>query len=178
MNPPIPDSYWVVPGQLLAGEYPGSFRKDDARRKLRALLDAGIRSFLDLTETEDGLVAYDALATAVAAESGNPIRYRRMAIRDMGVPTTELMALILAHIDSELSEGRPIYVHCWGGIGRTGTVIGCYLVGKSALSGTQAIERIAELRRATPDGRRRSPETGEQCEFIASWPVRPATHRS
>ena len=23
-QPPIPDSYWVVPGRLLAGEYPGA----------------------------------------------------------------------------------------------------------------------------------------------------------
>lgn len=32
---PIPDSYWVVPGKLLAGEYPGSKTDKVARHKLR-----------------------------------------------------------------------------------------------------------------------------------------------
>ena len=56
---PIPDSYWVEPGRLLAGEYPRD--RDDATSliKLRRLLEAGITLFLDLTEEgEDGLIVY------------------------------------------------------------------------------------------------------------------------
>ena len=45
--PPIPGSYWVVPGHLLAGEYPGSREESDARCKLRLFLDAGFTFFLD-----------------------------------------------------------------------------------------------------------------------------------
>ena len=50
---PIPDSYWVAPQVLLAGEYPGARTEEEAREKLEALLDAGIRSFLDLTEAHE-----------------------------------------------------------------------------------------------------------------------------
>ena len=50
LNPPIPDAYWVVPGQLLAGEYPGAKDTAAARRKLRLFLDAEFTFFLDLTE--------------------------------------------------------------------------------------------------------------------------------
>ena len=44
------DCYWVEPGRLMAGEYPGDWTERSARRKLRALLDAGVRTFVDLTE--------------------------------------------------------------------------------------------------------------------------------
>ena len=49
-QPPIPDAYWVVPGRLLAGEYPGAKMDAEARRKLRLFLGAGVNFFLDLTE--------------------------------------------------------------------------------------------------------------------------------
>ena len=50
---PIPECYWVVPGLLLAGEYPFSFVEEEGRARLRAFLDAGIRLFVDLTEERE-----------------------------------------------------------------------------------------------------------------------------
>jgi hypothetical protein len=47
---PDPNTYWVVPGKLLAGEYPGAFDSEEARRRLRRFLRAGVRHFIDLTE--------------------------------------------------------------------------------------------------------------------------------
>ena len=55
---PINDSYWLVPGRLLAGEYPGAKTKDEARRKLQSFLDAKVDFFLDLTEEKEGLEPY------------------------------------------------------------------------------------------------------------------------
>ncbi len=60
-NTPIPDSYWLVPGKLLAGEYPGAQAEAEARMKLRAFLDAGVTCFLDLTEEDEGLRPYSPL---------------------------------------------------------------------------------------------------------------------
>jgi len=171
MNRPILDSYWVSPGFLLAGAYPCSFRESEALAKVDALLDAGIRSFVDLTETEDGLVPYEALAKTLAAARDVEITYRRMAIRDRGIPSLEHMRSVLEQIDSEIAAGRPVYVHCWGGIGRTGTVVGCWMRTHDGCSSEEAIEKIAELRRGTPDGRSASPETSEQREFIDAWPA-------
>lgn len=45
---PIPNSHWVVPGRLAAGEYPGAVDADKARATVRRLLTAGTRRFLDL----------------------------------------------------------------------------------------------------------------------------------
>ena len=50
MDRPLPNTYWVIPGRLLAGEYPGDPYTAQARLRLASLHDAGIDSFVDLTE--------------------------------------------------------------------------------------------------------------------------------
>ena len=165
---PIPSSYWVVDDRLLAGEYPGSLSDDEAREKLAALLDAGIRSFLDLTEAHE-LRRYDTIVEEMAKTRNIDVRYRRMSVQDMGIPTVAHMTAVLEHIDSEIEEGRPVYVHCWGGIGRTGTVVGCWMVCRDGCTADEALQRIGELRRGTPDHRRTSPETAEQRQFVTDW---------
>jgi protein-tyrosine phosphatase len=169
---PIPDSYWLIDGTLLAGEYPGTYQEDATREKLTKFLDAGIRTFIDLTE-EHELSRYDHLLTLLAAKRGIQTRHVRQSIRDYGVPTARAqMVTILNTLREEIDAGRPVYVHCWGGIGRTGTVIGCWLV-EQGLSGDDALRRIEELRRHVPDRRMRSPESDEQCEYVRHWKERP-----
>jgi protein-tyrosine phosphatase len=167
---PIPDSYWVWPGRLLAGEYPGSRSDTEARAKLRRFLEAGVTFFLDLTqEGEYRLRPYVALLYEEAAVMGRFVHHRRMAIGDGETPPAAEMAAILDTIDAALSDGHTVYIHCWGGIGRTGTVVGCYLV-RHGLSGRQALDTIARLRQGTPDGDRQSPENDRQERMVLSWP--------
>ena len=156
---PIPSSYWVDVGRLLAGEYPSEPGEAEAEEKRALLRAAGIDFFLDLTE-EDELPPYDG---AIA-----PLEHRRMCIQDFSCPSPDEMTAILDTIEDALERGRRVYLHCWGGIGRTGTVVGCWLV-RHGRSPNEALELIAERRRDTPDAWRRSPETDEQRAFIASW---------
>jgi protein-tyrosine phosphatase len=159
----------VLRDRLLAGEYPGAKSPDEARRKLRRLLDAGVSYFLDLTEAgEYGLEPYASLAQEEAAQQGQEIVHRRMPIRDQGTPSVAEMCAILDTIDAALEAGHRVYVHCWGGIGRTGTVVGCYLV-RRGRSGAEALQEIQLLRRGTPDGWRRSPENAEQDRMVLGW---------
>ncbi|MFN2132108.1 MAG: fused DSP-PTPase phosphatase/NAD kinase-like protein, partial [Anaerolineae bacterium] len=126
---PIPDSYWVVPGKLLAGEYPGAPTVSQAKHRLHQLLGAGITYFLDLTEEgEHDLYPYAALLQGEASALGRTVEHHRMPIPDVSTPTKEQMARILDAIDAALAAGHVVYLHCYGGIGRTGTVVGCYLV--------------------------------------------------
>ena len=88
---PIPESYWVVPGLLLAGEYPYSFVEEEGRGRLRAFLDAGIRLFVDLTEAKESgrtgpLDPYAEALLEEAAARGLSVRTVRHPVRDMSVP--------------------------------------------------------------------------------------------
>ena len=121
---PMPHSYWV--GRLLAGEYPG---EDRVRGSPQAAPAAGRRDhfYLDLTE-EDELEPYAQLLQEEAAGRHVAAEDRRAPIADLSTPPRGAIARILAMIDDAIAAGRSVYIHCWGGIGRTGTIVGCYLV--------------------------------------------------
>jgi hypothetical protein len=168
---PIPDSYWVQPGTLLAGEYPGALADAEATAKLTALLAAGVTVFLDLTaEGEAGLRPYFPQVQQLAAAQGKTLTHLRRPIPDMSVTTPARLAAILDEIDAAVVQGAVVYVHCFGGIGRTGTVVGCWLV-RHGQNGEQALATIATCRRNTPDGWRRSPETEAQTRMVLTWPA-------
>jgi len=165
----IPDSYWVIPGLLLAGEYPGARTDGEARGKLSALLDGGVRHFVDLTEAgEYGLRPYWPLVQQMAGERGIAVTHRRMSIPDMSAASPAHMLAVLDEIDRAMAQGRPVYVHCYGGIGRTGTAVGCYLV-RQGRTGEAALAEIARRRQGTPDGDRQSPETEAQRRLVLTW---------
>ena len=157
---PIRDSYSVADG-LLAGEYPGSHDPVAAVRRLRAFHEHGVTLYVDLTHPGDPLEPYERLLVPAARRAGHPIV-------DMGVPTIPHMTRILDEVDGALADGGSVYVHCWGGIGRTGTVVGCWLV-RHGLEDGDAVARIAELRRTASDVDVRSPETAAQRAMVESW---------
>jgi protein-tyrosine phosphatase len=74
------------------------------------------------------------------------------------------MQSILDTIDLELQAGHGVYVHCWGGIGRTGTVIGCWLK-RHGRADLPELWKTCPKSRTYPD----SPQTDEQRRFIADW---------
>ena len=78
------------------------------------------------------------------------------------------MAEILDTLDAALAQGETVYVHCFGGIGRTGTVVGCWLV-RHGLTGEQALAQIAAWREGTPDEWNQSPETASQRQMALAW---------
>ena len=131
-TPPRPNknTYWVVPLKFLAGEYPGDKDPVKARKKIKQFLAAGIRHFVDLTELADcgELVPYDAILSEEARNSSITATYQRFPIRDNSVPSdSEHLAEILFAIDRRIREGGAVYLHCWGGVGRTGLVVACWL---------------------------------------------------
>ena len=177
-NLPIVESYWVEEKRFLAGEYPGSHNSEFARRRMDAFLEAGIHSFIDLTQPHE-LVPYEPILMEQARIYDIKAAYHRFAIRDHGVPSRETMIAILNTIDEELNSGRGVYVHCWGGVGRTGITVGCYLV-RHGLEPKEALARVHALFSTRPQNYyTTSPETQEQFDFVRAWHEIPASgHKS
>jgi hypothetical protein len=154
---------------LLAGEYPGHFDEQKARRRIDAFLEAGLDTFIDLTRQGE-VSPYAAILKEQSPAYGMDARYYRFPIGDFGLPTPGQMKAILDQIDTSLEAGRKVYVHCWGGIGRTGTTVGCYLV-RRGLGGNEALRQLARWWQEVPKSRihHQSPETLEQAAFVLGW---------
>lgn len=165
MERPHGNCYWVVPEKFLAGEYPGTKDGSEAQAKIERHLAAGITTFIDLTEPGE-LEAYEPLLQGRAI-------YHRFPIEDLSIPEShEEMVEILDTIDQALADGHTIYLHCWGGVGRTGTVVGCYLV-RHGLEGREALDQIAAWWQGVAKAYRipDSPETWEQKAYIRAWQI-------
>ncbi len=169
---PVVHGYWVVPGRLLAAEYPGSTDPRKAAVKRAVLLEAGITSFVDLTETGEpaggGLPMrpYGTLMIAEGADRGIAARYARFGIPDTGIIDDAGYDEILAHITTELDNGCIVLAHCWGGKGRTGTVVGSWLIDTEGVGYPEVIDRIQELRRGTRKAHHPVPDTEAQHDVL------------
>jgi ADP-ribosyl-[dinitrogen reductase] hydrolase len=160
---PLANCYWVVPGKLLAGEYPGGATPEATRERLERLQEAGVTAFIDLTLPGE-LSSYQA---------GLPpgVLYLRRPIPDHGLPEERSrMAAILESLRHALDSPRCVYLHCRAGIGRTGMVAGCFLAERGS-GGEGALE---ELNRLWQQSARSAqwpsvPETADQVEYVRRW---------
>ena len=164
-------SYWIIPDQLAAGAYPGKIGSGTINVRpevLEQLLDSGVDTFINLTEDEPGggdefLEMYDPFLTGHCIVD-------RFPIVDVNIPTEEFMVTILDAIDQYLSEGKVPYIHCWGGIGRTGTVVGCWLIRHGHATADSVGDLISELRVGDVErGYALSPEAESQWDFLLNW---------
>jgi protein-tyrosine phosphatase len=148
---------WIERGRLLAGRHPCAWSPHDAAAEIGGLLALGVTLFIDLTQPGE-LPPYETLVPESA-------RHVRIAVPDFTVPSEEQIAAALDLIDAELEIGGLPYVHCWAGCGRTGVVVGCWLVRHGA-SPEAALERIAETRGLG------CPQTLEQRHAVLAWQPR------
>jgi hypothetical protein len=160
LSTPVPEAYWIIPGRFLAGPYPGHVREATARRQVDRFLEAGVTLFVDLTEAVE-LPPYH-------PHLGEDARHVRLPIPDMETPTDEQMARILDVIDAAIGTRHTVYVHCRAGLGRTGTVVGCFMA-RHGKDGREALRIIRQLRQDTAYPNAESPETASQRQMVLRW---------
>lgn len=163
LDRPLPSSYWVIPGRLLAGEHPSSLDSAEARARLGRLRVAGLNYYIDLTEPGERPDYRHLLAKRA--------EYWRSAIIDSSVPQVTQTLQVLATLRTALASKHNLYVHCRAGIGRTGIIIGCYLA-EEERDGKVALERLNLLWRQSARSQDwpRVPQTEEQADYIRRWP--------
>jgi atypical dual specificity phosphatase len=120
---------WVNENVLCFGEKPGKWRS--VHEDLEFLKASGIRSILSLVEEEPQLENY--------LRSGFDAHH--VPVDDFQAPTMEQIEECMQYIASR----SPIYVHCYAGYGRAGTIAAAWLI-KNGMSAIDAIRTIRALR--------------------------------
>lgn len=160
---PIKYSYWVEENKILAGEYPRDLDEKTSLIKMNKLLNSGISVFIDLTKENDNLFSYsNFLKEAIQL---------KFPIPDLSIPPSKKLTIqILDAIEEHTNSGKKVYIHCWGGVGRTGVIVGCWFV-RSGLSGKEALIKLKKLWKTNPKSltKPNSPETLEQENYILNW---------
>ena len=157
---PLHQSYYID-GKLFAGEYPGDKYEEQAEAKLKIMHHFGVRHFVDLTE-EGELRPYRQLLPSDTS-------YLRFPIRDVNVPkSVEAVHQLIDKMEYLMQQDGYTYLHCWGGVGRTGTIVACYearQMEEPTLEKALAVmrSRFSKMPKAS---HRKSPETQEQIDFV------------
>ena len=141
---------WVAPG-VLGCAYPRT------ERALAALSASGVRLLVNLH-----------------GRPHDPARLGRHGLREVHLPVEDFAAPSLPQLErgveaiaGALAAGEAAAVHCGGGLGRTGTLLACYLLaGSGGLGAAEAIGRVRSLRPG-------SVETPAQVRAVEAWARRP-----
>lgn len=139
---------------LIQDEIAGMARPMPMVADLEFLKDNGIEAIVSLTESP--------LHKTLIEEFG--FEYKHIPIPDLASPTQEQIEEFVSFVNNLATSKKKIVVHCDAGIGRTGTMLACYLVNK----GCSANWAISEVRKRRPG----SIETIEQEDTILKYEER------
>jgi protein-tyrosine phosphatase len=168
---PFERSYWVLPNRFIVGEIPASMNEKQTVAKLNGLIRINVNVVINLMEEDEKNYENKSFYDYGPYLNKHNIETHRFPIKDLSIPTIDMMRKILSIVQDSIRQKKIVYLHCWGGVGRTGTVVGCFLLNNSLASKENVLETINYLKRTTSIDKRQSPETEEQRKFIKEWPT-------
>eukprot|EP01121_Diplochlamys_sp_Union-15-3_P011272 TRINITY_DN3248_c0_g1_i1.p2 TRINITY_DN3248_c0_g1~~TRINITY_DN3248_c0_g1_i1.p2 ORF type:complete len:198 (-),score=25.96 TRINITY_DN3248_c0_g1_i1:655-1248(-) len=162
---PTTTSNWVIIGRVLAGSFPGS------QQSLKAIIDAGVTTFVCLVPDNvlKSLGSY--LNFLEDYNNQNPekkIKFLPFEIEDFQIAEEASVLVFIEKLTDLLRDGENLYIHCQGGHGRTGTIVGCLIGRLYNISPQMALKLTAEYHDQRVIGKCDSPETKEQINQVMS----------
>jgi len=124
-----PDNFsWLIENKLAGSAIPTS------RDEIKWLQEQGVKSIVTIREEplDENWV--------------EKMKYLHINSNDMGVPEFDDLIKSVDFINQRITNNESVMVHCLAGLGRTGTVLACYLIKYEKISADDAIVRVRKQR--------------------------------
>jgi protein-tyrosine phosphatase len=166
---PFASCYWVIPNQLVVGEMPIASNDIETKAKLDSLVNLNVSAVINLMEIDEKDHSGNLFFNYQPYLNKRGVLMHQFPIKDMDISSPVQMMRILKQIDFYVKQQKIVYVHCWGGLGRTGTVVGCYMLSKGLTDVQNVLDAISKLKSQSGLADKESPQTNAQREFILDW---------
>ncbi|MEO9307641.1 Dual specificity protein phosphatase 23 [Nitrosotalea sinensis] len=119
---------WLIDDKLAGSGMPTSVSEIDW------IIKQGVRSIVTMTE--------DSLPEQWVKD----VKYLHVPTEDFSAPDMQQIDEAVEFIQTRIVNNEPVMVHCAAGIGRTGTILACYLVKYHKISAKDAIQKVRKER--------------------------------